>query len=101
MTGADGRSFAPDDAWRHADDGFDRGERRFEYGYFHTAGAPRLTLPAGRYDVEVSRGPEFRVERRSDRDPRRRRHLAPRSRSDRLSDLRGAAAGAAPTSTCT
>jgi len=65
VTGADGRSFAPDGAWRHADDGFDRRERKFEYGYFHTAGRDVLTLPAGRYDVEVSRGPETRVERRT------------------------------------
>ena len=65
VTGPDGRSFAPDDAWRHADDGFDRRDRRFEYGYFHTAGRDVLTLPAGRYTVEVSRGPEVRVERRS------------------------------------
>ncbi|MBA3496133.1 MAG: CehA/McbA family metallohydrolase [Gemmatimonadales bacterium] len=65
VTGDDGRSFAPDLAWRHADDGFDRRERRFEYGYFHTSGRDELTLPAGRYTVEVSRGPEFRVERRT------------------------------------
>jgi TolB protein len=64
VTGPDGRSFAPDDAWRHADDGFDRRERRFEYGYFHTAGKAELTLPAGRYTVEVSRGPAWRVDRR-------------------------------------
>jgi dipeptidyl aminopeptidase/acylaminoacyl peptidase len=65
VTGPDGRSFAPDSAWRHADDGFDRRERRFEYGYFHTAGRDALTLPAGRYELEVSRGPEIRVERRT------------------------------------
>jgi Tol biopolymer transport system component len=65
VTGPDGRSFAPDDAWRHADDGFDRRERRFEYGYFHTAGRAELTLPAGRYAVEVSRGPAYLVERRT------------------------------------
>ena len=64
ITGPDGRSWAPDDVWRHADDGFDRRERRFEYGYFHTAGADSVTLPAGQYSVEVSRGPEMRVERR-------------------------------------
>jgi dipeptidyl aminopeptidase/acylaminoacyl peptidase len=64
VTGPDGRSFAPDDAWMHADDGFDRGERRFEYGYFHTAGRDALTLPAGRYAVEITHGPEYRVERR-------------------------------------
>ncbi len=65
VTGPDGRSFAPDSAWRHADDGFDRSERRFEYGYFHTAGRDALTLPAGRYAIEVSRGPAYRVERRT------------------------------------
>jgi TolB protein len=64
VTGPDGRSFAPDDVWRHADDGFDRRERRFEYGYFHTTGRAELTLPAGRYTVEVSHGPAWRVDRR-------------------------------------
>ena len=65
VTGQDGRSWAPDEAWRHADDGFDRRERRFEYGYFHTTGLDSLTLPAGEYAVEVTRGPETRVERRT------------------------------------
>jgi hypothetical protein len=65
VTGPDGRSFVPDGAWRHADDGFDRRERRFEYGYFHAAGRDTLTLPAGNYSIEVSRGPEYRVERRT------------------------------------
>jgi hypothetical protein len=61
VRGEDARSHAPADAWHHADDAFDRAERRFEYGYFHTAGTATLTLPAGRYHVEVSRGPEYRV----------------------------------------
>jgi TolB protein len=61
VTGPDGRSFAPDDAWRHADDGFDRRDRVFEYGYFHLSGSGTLTVPAGRYQVEVSHGPEYRV----------------------------------------
>jgi TolB protein len=61
VRGPDGRYFAPDDTWRHADYGFDRSERRFEYGYFHTAGRSTLTVPAGEYWVEVSRGPEWRV----------------------------------------
>jgi TolB protein len=61
VTGEDGRSHAPADAWHHADDAFDRADRPFEYGYFHTAGAATLTLAAGRYTVEISRGPEYRV----------------------------------------
>jgi TolB protein len=63
--GPDGRSFAPDDAWRYADDGFDRRQRSFEYGYFHTGGASVVTAPAGALTVEVSRGPEYRVFRRT------------------------------------
>jgi len=64
VTGADGRGFAPDEAWRHADDGFDRGERPLEYTYFHTRGRSLLTVPAGRVAVEVMHGLEFGVARR-------------------------------------
>jgi len=64
VTAADGRGYAPDNAWRHADDGFDRRERPYEPTYFHTTGAAALTLPAGEYTVEVSRGLEYRLERR-------------------------------------
>ena len=58
------RSWAPDDAWRHADEAFVRGERLFEYGYFHSPGRSSLSLPPGRYTVEVWKGPEYRVGRR-------------------------------------
>jgi hypothetical protein len=65
VVGSDGRSWAPDDAWRHADEAFVRGERRFESAYFHTPGRARLTVPADEeLTVEVSRGPEYRIERR-------------------------------------
>src|SRR5256886_15388767 len=63
VTRADGRAYAPDDAWRHADEAFDRGEGSFEYGYFHTAGSAELTVPAGAVHVAVWHGPEFRVGR--------------------------------------
>ena len=63
--GADaGRFFAPDDAWRHADEARVRGEQRFEYGYFHSAGRDTVTVPAGRMIVDVWRGPEYRTVRR-------------------------------------
>jgi TolB protein len=65
VTLPDGRSAAPDDVWFHADDGFDRSERSFEIGYFHTDGASRLTLPAGKASVEVTHGPEYRVARQT------------------------------------
>ncbi len=57
------RSWAPDDAWRHADEAFVRGERGFEVGYFHADGEARLTLPPGRYTVEAWKGPEWSAAR--------------------------------------
>ena len=65
VTGPDGRSYAPDDAWRHADDGFDRSARRFEYGYFHISSAATVTVPIGAISLEVSHGPEYRVTQRT------------------------------------
>ncbi|HEY2798244.1 MAG TPA: CehA/McbA family metallohydrolase [Thermoanaerobaculia bacterium] len=61
VTGEDGRGWVPDGAWRHADDGFDRGVRPFELTYFHTtrAGTAVLSLPAGRYTVLATRGLEY------------------------------------------
>jgi Tol biopolymer transport system component len=63
VTGPDGRGYAPDDAWRHADEAFERSERPFEYTYFHSSGTAELTLPAGPVHVEVWRGPEYNVQR--------------------------------------
>ena len=59
VTGADGRGWAPDDAWRHADDFFDRAIRPFELTYFHARGSATLTLPPGRYTVLATRGLEW------------------------------------------
>jgi len=61
VTGADGRSWAPSTALMHADDSFDRSERHFEVGYYHTPGTSVLTVPAGPYTVEVTRGLEYAV----------------------------------------
>jgi len=59
VTGPDGRSYAPDDAWRHADDHFDRSERKLEYGYFHTGGTATVRVPAGALNVEAAHGLEY------------------------------------------
>jgi len=63
VTGPDGRGYAPDDAWRHADEAFDRSERRFEVTYFHTGGVAELTVPTGSVALEAWHGPEYRVAR--------------------------------------
>jgi len=60
---ASGKSWTPDDTWRHADEAFVREARDFEYGYFHSRGDATLTLPPGRYVVESWKGPEYSVGR--------------------------------------
>ena len=64
VTGADGRSWAPASALMHADDSFDRSERHFEVGYYHTTGTSSLAVPAGAFSVEVSRGLEYALARK-------------------------------------
>jgi Tol biopolymer transport system component len=59
VTAADGRGFAPDDAWRHADEAFVRGEQAFEHTYFHTAGQATVRVPATDVVVTAWRGPEY------------------------------------------
>ncbi|HZQ71010.1 MAG TPA: CehA/McbA family metallohydrolase [Terriglobales bacterium] len=56
ITGSDGRSYAPDDAWIHADDNFVHSERPFEAHYFHTAGVAQVAVPVGTSTVEVMKG---------------------------------------------
>jgi TolB protein len=64
VTGTDGRAYAPDTAWMHADDSFTRSERPFEAHYFDTMGTSELTVPAGSVQVDVMHGFEFGFEQR-------------------------------------
>jgi TolB protein len=59
VTDANGRGHAPDSAWWHADDGFDRKARSFEYTYFHVGGVTSLTVPTGAYQLEIIRGLQY------------------------------------------
>jgi TolB protein len=63
LTGEEGRAYAPDDAWMHAEDNFVRSERPFEAHYFHTSGVAEVTVPAGLVTVEVMKGLEYRIEK--------------------------------------
>jgi len=62
VTAEDGRAYAPEDAWMEADDSFDRKERPFEAHYFDTNGVSSITVPAGKVQVGVLRGNEYRFE---------------------------------------
>ena len=63
VVGEDERAFAPDDAWMHADDGFDRRRTSFETHYFHTDGRTSVAVPAGAVNVTVWRGLEHAIAR--------------------------------------
>jgi len=65
VTGPDGRAYAPDDAWMHADDGFDRKERPFEAHYFHAASVVEVTVPTGTVTVDAMKGFEYEPARKS------------------------------------
>ena len=63
VTGSDGRAYAPATSWIYADDNFVRSERPYEEHYFHSTGsatATALQLPAGHYQIEVTRGLEYK-----------------------------------------
>lgn len=63
VTGEDGRAYAPADAWMHADDSFDPAERPFEAHYFHTNGESEIVVPAGKVQVDLSKGFEYRTQK--------------------------------------
>jgi TolB protein len=60
-----GRFYAPENSWISADAGFDRAERPFEAHYFHTSGRDAVEVPAGKLNIEVMKGFEYRFERRT------------------------------------
>ncbi len=62
VTAANGLAYAPDDAWMHADDSFNRSERPFEAHYFDTLGESEVTVPVGLVEVDVMRGFEYAFE---------------------------------------
>jgi hypothetical protein len=59
----DERSYAPDGAWMHADDGFDRRRTSFETHYFHSDGRATLEVPAGAVSITAWRGLEHAIAR--------------------------------------
>lgn len=65
VTGGDARSYAPDDAWVHAEDAYIRAQAPFEAHYFHSSGKAELMVPVGRVQVEVTKGFQYSVARRT------------------------------------
>ena len=65
IIGSDGRAYAPDDAWMHADDGFDRRLSAFETHYFHSDGDALIRLPPGAASITVWHGLEYQIEHRA------------------------------------
>jgi len=53
---ADGRYYAPDDAWMHGDDNFDRSRQNQETRYFHCPARCTVTVPPGGVTVTALHG---------------------------------------------
>jgi Tol biopolymer transport system component len=64
ITDAAGRFYAPANAWISADDGFDRGQQKFEAHYFHAHGEEWIDVPPGPVNVDILHGFERRFEQR-------------------------------------
>jgi Tol biopolymer transport system component len=65
VTGEDGRAYGPDSAWMHADADFDRSERATEPHYFHSEGTAVVAGPAGKVTIEVMKGFDQQLEKRT------------------------------------
>ncbi len=59
VVGSDARSYAPDDRWVHADDGFDPQRQSEETRYFHCGGECTVMLPEGEARITAWRGQEY------------------------------------------
>jgi len=59
---SDGRAYAPDKLWMHADDSFDPAQPDAEAHYFHAIGQAQLALPVGEAAVEVMKGFEYALQ---------------------------------------
>jgi len=56
VRGSDARAYAPDDAWVHADDGFDPATQSEETRWFHCAGECVVTVPRGPAQITAWHG---------------------------------------------
>ena len=55
------RTYAPDDAWIHADDLIVPERQTVETRYFHSTGNSVMSVPVDRLAITVSRGPSYEV----------------------------------------
>jgi hypothetical protein len=56
-------SYAPDDAWIHADDLIVPERQAIETRYFHSAGRSRISVPIDSLTITVSHGPGYEIAR--------------------------------------
>jgi TolB protein len=56
VVGSDRRAYGPDEAWIHADDGFDPARQYEETRYFHCAGQCTVMVPEGETQIRAWRG---------------------------------------------
>src|SRR5688572_3086479 len=60
VTDGQGRFYAPNSSWIHADDSR-YPQEQFESHYFHISGPATVSVPKGKLKIEVSHGPEYEL----------------------------------------
>ncbi|HEX6890017.1 MAG TPA: CehA/McbA family metallohydrolase [Chryseolinea sp.] len=61
VTDGQGKFYAPNSTWIHADDSKYPFQEQFEMHYFHTSGPVTVLVPKGKLKIEVSHGPEYEL----------------------------------------
>ena len=61
VVAADGRAYAPKEAWMQADDGFDRSLQPFENHYFVCPGQCTMTIPTGDAHLQILHGLDYAI----------------------------------------
>jgi hypothetical protein len=61
VTDEQGKFYAPNSSWIHADDSKYPLQEQFETHYFHAGGSVTVSVPRGKVKIEVSHGPEYEL----------------------------------------
>jgi len=61
VTDGQGKFYAPNSSWIHADDSRYPFQKQFETHYFHISGSVTVPVPKGKLKIEVSHGPEYEL----------------------------------------
>jgi len=63
VTDSQGKFYAPESAWIHADDSRNLTTQKFESHYFQSDGSDDVKVPVGKLVIQVSHGPQYEIQK--------------------------------------